>query len=219
MSTSSNLDSTKIKAVLADDHGMVRAGIRQFVEKTAEIEVVHEASNGQAVLDFLAKNHTGIDIVVLDIKMPHLNGIETTRQIRSQYPSIKTLILSAYDDDPYVSAVLDTGAHGYMLKSATPLELITAIKTICDGQTALSPAITQKLIGKLKQEPVTLLTEREIEMLFLLKDGKTNKEIGAEKGISSRTVQSHLANIYRKLEVSNRTEALSKATNLGLIQI
>ena len=209
----------KIKAVLADDHAMVRAGIRQFVEKTDEVQVIYEASNGQEVIDYLSTCHEKVDIVILDIKMPVLNGIEATKQIRQTYPDVGVLILSAYDDDPYISAVLATGAHGYMLKSATPPELIAAIRSIHGGRSALSPAIAQKLISHFAFETENPLTDREVEMLQMLKDGKTNKEIGVEKGISSRTVQSHLANIYRKLDVSNRTEALSKASNLGVIQI
>ncbi|MFT5193768.1 MAG: DNA-binding NarL/FixJ family response regulator [Cellvibrionaceae bacterium] len=213
--------STKdpIYVVLADDHAMVRAGIKQFIEKTEEIQVVYQALNGQEVLDYLSTKHADTDVVVLDIKMPILNGIETTKVIRSTYPDIGVLILSAFDDDPYVTAVLAIGAHGYMLKSATPLELIAAVKSINMGQSALSPAIAQKIMGQFSSEIVVPLTEREIEMLLLLKDGKTNKEIGGVKGISSRTVQSHLANIYRKLDVANRTEALSRATSLGLIHI
>ncbi|MFK7801652.1 MAG: response regulator [Anaerolineae bacterium] len=208
-----------IQAVLADDHAMVRAGIKQFVEKTDEVSVVYEALNGQEVLDYLSVKYLDIDVVVLDIKMPKLNGIETTKVIRESYPDIGVLILSAFDDDPYVTAVLSAGAHGYMLKSATPLELISAIKSIKAGQSALSPAIAQKIMVQFTPGSSMSLTEREVEMLLLLKEGKTNKEIGLEKEISSRTVQSHLANIYRKLDVANRTEALSKATSLGVIQI
>lgn len=209
----------KIQAVLADDHAMVRAGIRQFVEKTDEVHVIYEASNGQEVVDYLSTCHAKVNVVILDIKMPQMNGIEATKFIRHNYPDLGVLILSAYDDDPYISAVLATGAHGYMLKSATPLELIAAIKSIYGGRSALSPAIAQKLIGQLAHETENPLTDREVEMLQMLKNGKTNKQIGVEKGISSRTVQSHLANIYRKLDVSNRTEALSKATNMGVIKI
>ncbi len=211
--------SMKIRAVLADDHAMVRAGIRQFVEKTDEVQVIYEASNGQEVIDYLSTCNSKVDVAILDIKMPEMNGIETTKFIRHTYPNIRVLILSAYDDDPYISAVLSTGADGYMLKSATPIELISAIKSIHGGRSALSPAIAQKLIGQLAQETKNPLTDREVEMLQMLKNGKTNKQIGVEKGISSRTVQSHLANIYRKLDVSNRTEALSKATNMGVIKI
>lgn len=214
------MDKNKIiQAVLADDHAMVRAGIKQFVEKTGEVSVVHEAQNGLEVLNYLSVKHLDIDVVALDIKMPKLNGIETTKVIRASYPDIGVLILSAFDDDPYVTAVLSVGAHGYMLKTATPLELISAIKSINAGQSALSPAIAQKIMVQYAPTNSVSLTEREIEMLMLLKEGKTNKEIGVVKEISSRTVQSHLANIYRKLDVGNRTEALSKATSLGVIQI
>ena len=213
------MGTEKISVLLADDHAMVRAGIRQFIEKSGEVEVLYEAANGQEVADYLSTCHAKVDVVVLDIKMPEMNGIEATKLVRHTYPEVGVLILSAYDDDPYISAVLATGAHGYMLKSATPTELVGAIKIIYSGRSVLSPAIAQKLIGQLAYESDNPLTDREIEMLQMLKDGKTNKEIGAEKGISSRTVQSHLANIYRKLDVSNRTEALSKATNMGVIKI
>ena len=216
----------KIKAVLADDHAMVRAGIRQFLEHSGEIEVLFEAGHGDAVLQFLSdlslsdpSPQTMVDIVVLDIKMPQRNGIETAQIIRANYPEIGVLILSAFDDAPYVRAVLDAGAHGFMLKSATPTQLVTAVHEIVDGRTILSPAIATKLVGMMttpRRIPPDPLTNREMDVLVLLKDGKTNKEIGDTLNISSRTAQTHLTNVYRKLNVSNRTEALSYATKAGL---
>ena len=218
------MNDLKVKAtlnvILADDHALVRAGIRQFLEHSAEIEVVFEASNGNEVLDYLSQSR-GIkttDVVVLDIKMPLKNGVETAAIIREKYPDLGILILSAFDDSPYIKAVLEAGAHGYMLKSTTPDQLVAAVREIAHGRFMLSPAIASKLLGIVSEplDPHEELTGREIDVLYLLKEGKTNKEMGQTLNISSRTVQTHLANIYRKLKVSNRTEALSYATQVGL---
>ena len=211
-----------LHVILADDHALVRAGIRQFLEHSAEIEVIFEAKNGDEVLNYLAQveGRKTADVVVLDIKMPVKNGVETAAIIREKYPDLGILILSAFDDPPYIKAVLEAGAHGYMLKSTTPEQLVTAVQEIAHGRSMLSPAIASKLLG-IVGEPLDHhddLTGREIDVLHLLKEGKTNKEMGQVLNISSRTVQTHLANIYRKLKVSNRTEALSYATQAGLFE-
>lgn len=213
--------SQKTTVLLADDHAMVRAGIRQFLEHTDELEVVAERSNGGEVIAYLEGKTARPDVVVLDIKMPHLNGIETTQRIKSMFPKLRVMILTAFDDAPYISAILEAGADGYMLKTATPQELVNAVKAVSTGQMVLAPTITQQMVKMTTQQSnrpeAEHLTKREREVLERLKTGMTNKEIALDLGIGDRTVQTHLSNIYFKLEVNNRTEALIKANNLGLI--
>lgn len=209
----------KIRVLLADDHAMVRAGIRQFLDLSADIQVVAEVADGEGIKTTLSTQ--SIDVVLLDIKMPHLNGIEATRWLRANFPDVGILILSAFDDDAYVMAVLEAGANGYMLKSSTPKELEEAVIGVFNGRSALHPTIARKLINMVAHPPQPTtepLTPRELETLALAGQGKTNKEIGNLLNISSRTVQSHLANIYQKLNVNNRTEAISLAISQGMIE-
>lgn len=210
----------KIRVLLADDHSMVRAGIRQFLEMSTTIEVVAEVEDGEAVKTIM-NGDLLVDVVMLDIKMPRLNGIELTRWIRANYPEMGILILSAFDDDAYVMAVLNAGANGYMLKSSSPKELETAVISVFNNRSALHPSIAHKVVEMVadlhRQQKDSLLTPREQETLRLAGKGMTNKEIGKVLNISSRTVQSHLANIYQKLDVSNRTEAVSQAIDLNLL--
>jgi len=213
-----------IRVLLADDHVLVRQGIRQFLEQADDIEVVAEADDGAAALDLVARYAP--DVVVLDIHMPVMTGVEAARHIKHQHPQVRVLILTAYDDDPYVFALLQAGADGYVLKTARAEELVRAVREVYAGQTALSPAIATKVIQQMtRQRPggaagqVELLTEREIEVLRLTARGLTSREIGRALSISARTAQGHLANIYGKLNVSSRTEAVTEALKLGWIVI
>lgn len=209
-----------IRVLLADDHAVVRAGIRQFLEHFPDIQVVAEADDG-AMACTLVQQHQP-DVAVLDIQMPHASGIEVTRWIKANHPDVGVVVLTAYDDDPYVMAVLQAGANGYVLKTASPKEIVQAVRDVYEGKTAFNSAITQKLVAHLltqqhippAYEP---LTERELEVLALAGKGFTNKAIGVQLGISDRTVQGHLAKIYGKLAANSRTEAVMKAVSLGLI--
>ena len=208
-----------IRVLLADDHAVVRAGIRQFLETAGDIRVVAEADDGQAALDLMEQNQP--DVAVLDIQMPQVNGIEVTRRARARWPGIGVLVLTAYDDDPYVMAVLQAGANGYVLKTASPAEIIQAVRDVHEGKSALDPAIARKLIsqvaGRAAGSPIERPTEREMEVLQLTARGFTNKAIGIQLKISDRTVQGHLANIFYKLQASSRTEAVMRAVSLGWI--
>ncbi|RME80222.1 MAG: DNA-binding response regulator [Caldilineae bacterium] len=207
----------KIRVLLADDHAVVRAGIRQFLERAGDIVIVAEADDGEQARVFVSQYHP--DVAVLDIQMPHASGIEVTRWIRQHHRDIGILILTAYDDDPYVLAVLQAGANGYVLKTAAPAEIIAAVRDVYQGKSVLDPAITQTVLGHLgrrsSQAPVEQLTERELEVLALAAKGFTNKAIGVQLGISDRTVQGHLAKIYGKLQAGSRTEAVMRAVSLG----
>lgn len=206
-----------IRVLLADDHAVVRAGIRQFLERAEDIQVIGEADDGEAAKDLIQKDQP--DVAVLDIKMPKASGIDVTHWIRAHYRQVGVLILSAFDDDPYVLAVLQAGANGYVLKTASPMDIIQAVRDVAAGKSALDPEITQKvmaqLVGHHEGPTVEQLTDRELEVLTLVGRGYTNKAIGVQLGISDRTVQGHLARIFNKLSASSRTEAVMRAVSLG----
>ena len=211
----SNSDNT-IRVMLADDHAVVRAGIRQFLEQADDIKVVAEADDGEAAKALIEQHHP--DVAVLDIQMPRASGIEVTRWVRSHHRKVGILILTAYDDDPYVMAVLQAGANGYVLKTASPMEIIRAVRDVHAGNSALDATIVQKMVAQvstgIKEQPIEKLTERELEVLTLVAKGFTNKAIGVQLGISDRTVQGHLAHIFAKLQAASRTEAVMRAVSL-----
>ncbi len=209
---------TKIRILLADDHQMVRAGIRELLEGAGDLQVVAEAGDGEEAQALIQKHKP--DVAVLDIQMPKASGIEVTRWVRAHLPEVGVLILTAYDDDPYVMAVLQAGANGYVLKTANTEELIQAVRDVNEGKSALDPAITRKLMSSLFKKPekaVEELTSRELDVLQLAAKGFTNKAIGIQLSISDRTVQGHLAHIFAKLQATSRTEAVMRAVSLGLI--
>jgi NarL family two-component system response regulator LiaR len=209
--------SSQIRVLLADDHAVVRAGICQFLEQADDIEVIGEASDGQEAMDLIAQYRP--DVAVLDIQMPKASGIEVTRWVREHHREVGVLILTAYDDDPYVMAVIQAGANGYVLKTASHKEIVQAVKDVHAGKSALDSKIIQKMVAQvssgIQEQPVDKLTERELEVLALVAKGYTNKAIGVQLGISDRTVQGHLAHIFSKLQSGSRTEAVMRAVSLG----
>jgi len=208
-----------IRVLLADDHAIVRAGIRQFLEQNGDIKVIAEVGNGQEACVLIEQEKP--DVAVLDIQMPNMSGIEVTRWIRLHHLSTGVLILTAFDDDPYIQAVLQAGANGYVLKTADPGDIIQGVRDVYHGKSVLDTTLAVKLIKKLtgKEESALIeaLTERELEVLTLTAKGYTNKAIGVQLRISDRTVQNHLANIFNKLQAESRTEAVMRAVSLGLI--
>ena len=219
MERSLSRSKVKIRVLLADDHHMVRAGIRQLLEGAGDLQVIAEAGDGEEAQAFIQKHKP--DVAVLDIQMPKASGIEVTRWVRSHLPEVGILILTAYDDDPYVMAVLQAGANGYVLKTAGADELIQAVRDVNEGKSALDPAITRKLMANIFEHPqakaVEPITDRELEVLRLAAKGFTNKAIGIQLNISDRTVQGHLAHIFAKLQATSRTEAVMRAVSLGWI--
>jgi DNA-binding NarL/FixJ family response regulator len=214
----------RIRVLLAEDHVLVRQGVRQFLEDTGDIEVVAEAGDGAEAIRLVGEHRP--DIAILDIRMPEVTGVEATRQIKDRFPQVRVLVLTAYDDDPYVFALLQAGADGYVLKTASADELVQAVRTVHGGSPALSPEITGKVIRQMASsrpggasDQVEPLTERELDVLRLAARGRTNRAIGNELGISHRTVQGHLASIYGKLQVNSRTEAVTEALRRGWIVI
>ncbi len=208
-----------LRVLLADDHAIVRAGIRQFLEQSPSIQVVGEASNGQEACGLIEQHMP--DVAVLDIQMPLMSGIEVTRWIRSQRLPIGILVLTAYDDEPYIRAVLQAGANGFVLKTADPKEIVQGVWDVYHGKAVLDPQLAQKVIARLAVQPepamIEPLTDRELQILNLTGKGLTNKAIAVQLAISDRTVQNHLANIFQKLNAESRTEAVMRAVSLGLI--
>jgi DNA-binding NarL/FixJ family response regulator len=214
-----NKSKTKIRVLLADDHSIVRQGVRQLLESSKEIQVIAEAGDGEEARALIEQHLP--DVAVLDIQMPKASGIEVTRWLRAHLPQIGVLILTAYDDDPYVMAVLQAGANGYVLKTANADDLIQAVHNVNEGKSALDPAITKKLMSNIFKrtdaKPVEPLTDRELDVLRLAAKGYTNKAIGIQLHISDRTVQGHLAHIFAKMQANSRTEAVMRAVSLGWI--
>ena len=191
--------TNRIRVLLADDHVVVRAGIRQFLEQDPGIQIVSEASNGLEALDLIEEFKP--DVAVLDIQMPKMSGIDVTRWIRKQNLPIGILVLTAYDDEPYVQAVLRAGANGYVLKTAEPQAIVDAVKDVFQGKSVLDSALAQKLFHKISAPASPAmsdpLTDRELQIIALTARGYTNKAIGVQLSISDRTVQNHLANIFK----------------------
>ncbi len=211
-----------IRVLLADDHAVVRKGIRDFLQEDPDIIVVAEANNGEDAVR-LAGEHAP-DVAVLDIQMPRMNGIDATTAIKAQFPRVRVLILTAYEEDPYIFALLRAGADGYVLKNADADDIVRAVKSVAAGGKVLDPAVAGKVMAQMTtgkpagaSEQVEPLSDRELEVLKLAAQGLTNKAIGQTLQISDRTVQGHLANIYGKLGVQSRTEAVTSALRLGWI--
>jgi DNA-binding NarL/FixJ family response regulator len=209
-----------LRVLLADDHAVVRKGIREFLEEDGGILVVAEAANGADAVRLVDEHRPAV--AVLDVQMPGMNGIEATRQIKAAHPEIRVLILTAYDEDPYVFALLRAGADGYVLKNTDSDELVRAVKAVASGGKVLAPEVAAKVVAQITSgkpagaaEQVEPLSERELDVLRLAAHGLTNKAIAAELGLSDRTIQGHLASIYGKLAVQSRTEAVTKALKLG----
>lgn len=212
---------SKIRVIIADDHVLFREGTRSLIEQEPDIEVVGEASDGEEAVSLVTQLEP--DVALIDIAMPKVNGIEATRRIKARHPATASLILTAYDDDQYVFTLLEAGAAGYLLKNVSGKELANAIRAIHDGEAVLHPTIARKVFSRAaasRQKPETEgqpndLSEREMEILRLAARGMSNQEVAEHLYLSRRTVQSHLANIFRKMNVSSRTEATIQAFGRG----
>jgi len=213
----------KITVLLADDHRILREGIRSLLEKEPDIEVVAEASEGG---EAVAKaQQLSPDLVLMDITMPGMNGLEATRQIKALKPGVKVLILTMHEGNQYISEFLRSGASGYVLKDTAAQELVGAIRAVNQGDAFLYPSIARMLLEEYIQKVQSGeergsydgLTDREREVLRMVAEGKTNKEIADDLSLSVRTVQAHRANLMGKLHMHDRTELVRYAIRKGLI--
>lgn len=207
----------EIRVLLADDHPVVREGIRNMVEADPSIQVVGEASGGREALELLSE--TQPDILLLDMEMPDMSGVEVTRRLHSQKTGVRIIALSAYDDPQYIRSALSNGAAGYLTKDEAPEFILEAIKGVWHGKEGwLSRRVAANMTVWTRDENDHWgLTEREKQVLHTIVDGKTNQEAGQELGISDKTIEKHLESIYQKLGVSSRVEAAVLAVREDLL--
>jgi DNA-binding NarL/FixJ family response regulator len=219
----------RIRVIIADDHAVVREGTRHILETDPEIEVVGEAANGVEAVELTESLLP--DVAIIDIAMPVMGGLEATARIKSSRPQTAVLILTAYDDDAYIFAVLESGAAGYLLKDVPSAELIRAVRAVHRGEPALHPAIARKVMARfaaqarvahadgLPRPVASPLTDRERDVLRLAASGMTNNEIATRLFASLRTIQAHLTQIFNKLGVGSRTEAVVAGLRAGILNI
>ncbi|MES5954872.1 response regulator transcription factor [Bacillus fungorum] len=210
----------KIKLLLVEDHHIVRRGLVFFLKTREEFEIVGEAENGEDALTFVRTERP--DIVLMDLSMPKMDGIEATKRIKQYDETIKILILSSFSEQDYVLPALEAGADGYQLKEVQPEQLVTSIVAVHQGNTNFHPKVTPALLGRPavkieKENPFSMLTKREKEVLREIAKGRSNKEIAAELHITEQTVKSHVSNVLAKLEVDDRTQAALYAVKHGVI--
>ncbi len=215
----------EIKIVIVDDHEMVRNGLSVMMEREEDFTVVGEAQNGREAVEMVGTLHP--DVVLMDLRMPEMDGVEAMRQIRAKHDDVKFLVLTTYDTDEYIFDAIGAGAKGYLLKDASREELFRAVRTVNRGESLIEPAVVSRVLDRLSelshraaQGPDHLaLSEREVEVLQLMANGSANKQIASDLSITESTVKTHVANIFQKLEVSHRTEAVTKAMSQGIIKL
>ena len=218
-------ESQKISILLADDHPLLRQALRDVLDRQTDFEVVAEAGDGEEAVKLATELVP--DVVIMDISMPKLNGLEATRKIKASLPSIAVLVLTIHTDDQYIIGILQAGAAGYLIKSVFGEELIQAVRGVVAGEMVLSSSVGQRLLTHAARYPtksVSLdacekLSTRELEILKLAAQGMSNKEIASELGISLRTVKGYLADIFSKLRVGSRTEAVILGLRAGFLSL
>lgn len=215
----------KIRILLAEDHVIVRESIRQTLERDTHFEVVGEAGDGEEAVRMARQFRP--DVVIMDISMPRLNGIEATKQIKEFQPSAVILVLTAYDYEQYIFPLLEAGAAGYLLKDVSSHELMNAIQAVSKGEAVLHPAVARRVLERFKHTPDSqekqytsnVLTERETSVLKMAAKGMTNSDIAKELHLSVRTIESHLGTIFNRLGVGSRTEAVIQAMKKGWLTL
>jgi NarL family two-component system response regulator LiaR len=214
--------TTEIKVLLVDDHGVVRQGLRTYLDLFEDINIVGEAANGIEAIDRVNENKP--DIVLMDLVMPEMDGIEATRKIMTIHPDIKIIVLTSFSDDDKVFPAIRSGAAGYLLKDISPPDLRKAIQSVHKGETHLHPEITKKLMNQFVTPKVEAevktdeLTPREIEVLQLIAEGLSNKELAQDLSISEKTVKTHVSSILGKLQLEDRTQAAIYAYKHGFVK-
>jgi DNA-binding NarL/FixJ family response regulator len=207
----------RIRLVIADDHPVVRDGLRGMLENQPDFEVVGDAADGTAALRLA--NELEPDLILMDLRMPVMDGVTATREIKSRHPGIQVLVLTTYDSDADILPAIEAGATGYLLKDTSREELYRAIRSAARGETVLAPAVARRLIGRMRAPVEEQLSSRELEVLGLVASGASNNDIASRLHISQATVKSHLIHIFGKLGVSDRTAAVTVALQRGLIRL
>jgi len=216
-----------IRILIADDHDVVRSGLRALLSRTAGFNVVAEASDGEEALQQATRHKP--DVAILDLSMPKLNGVDTTRAIKEANPDIKVLVLTIHESEEYVWQVIRAGANGYLLKTADKDELAAAVNSVADGQRFFSPSVSELIIdefaNRMREEDTPkpragdLLTRRETEVLRLIAYGWTNKEVAAELFLSARTINTHRSNLMRKLDIHDTAGLVRYAIQVGIVEV
>ena len=218
------MKTTKTKILLVEDHILVREGIRNLLQTQDDMMVMGEASDGRAAVQMAAELQP--DVVLMDIAMPHMDGIEATRAMKKTNPAINVIVLTAYDNDEFVLALMKAGVSGYLLKHVRGKELLNAIRAVSHGESVLDATVTQKVIRQLQPVHNTAesrrgssLSKREMEVLKLGATGLINKEVAAELSLGERTIQTHWRNIFNKLGVNSRVEAIMHSMKKGWVEM
>ena len=211
-----------IKILIADDHPVVREGLIAMLSREVDFKVVGEAKDGVEAVN--KARELSPDVVLMDLRMPEMDGVEAMRQIRSAMPDIKFIILTTYSDDDYIFSGIEAGARAYLLKDAPREDLFKAIRSVYRGESLIQPVVASKLLDRFSQLSRRApsgeeLSARELEVLCLMAKGAANKEISAELNIAQSTVKTHITNIFQKLGVNDRTEAVTQALKKGVIRL
>lgn len=204
-----------IRVVVVDDHPIVRAGIVGLLEGASEVEVVGQAADGREALAVVGSTPT--DLVLTDLRMPGMDGVELTAALAAGHPQMKVLVLTTYETDAAVVGAIEAGADGYLLKAAPQAEILAGIHAVMRGQTALSPSVALAMVTSMRSETPPVLSGRETEVLRLVAEGQTNAAIGRHLFVSEATVKTYLQRIFSKLDVCDRTRAVTRAQELGLL--
>ena len=207
----------KIRLVIVDDHPVVRDGLRGMLESQPDFEVVGEASDGEAAVRITKTLKP--EIVLMDLRMPEMDGVTALREIKANNPQVQVLVLTTYDSDADILPAIEAGASGYLLKDSSREELYTAIRATARGETVLAPAVAARLVGRMRAPAEEQLSSRELEVLQLVAEGDSNSEIASRLHISQATVKSHLIHIFGKLGVSDRTAAVTVALRRGILKL
>ena len=209
--------STAIRLLISDDHPVVRAGLGGMLSGEKDFEVVGEATNGLEAVDLTGR--LSPDVVLMDLRMPEMDGVEAISRIKDHYPDTQILVLTTYESDSDIFRALEKGATGYMLKDAPREDIFEAIRAAAEGKSPLAPDVAARLVQRVRQPPEELLSTREIEILESVAQGASNKDIAKQLWISDTTVKSHILHIFNKLEVTDRTSAVTVALRRGIIRL
>ncbi len=211
-----------IKILIVDDHTVVRDGLSSMLARQQDFAVVGEAANGKLAVE--SARELRPDVILMDLRMPEMDGVEAMRRIREDDPDARFIVITTFDTDEFIFDAIEAGAKGYLLKDASREDLFAAVRAVHRGDSLINPGVTAKVLERLTQlsrhgPPADLLSERELEVLRLMAKGSANKEIGSQLFISESTVKTHVANIFNKLGVGDRTQAVTEAMQRGIIKL